>query len=380
MGKKVKKTVKKAVKNPIVQTVGAGLIGGPIGAAAVGAGSFLGGGGLGGDEENRQTNSTRLSPSGQAQFDFAAGQFQDLFNQGPITAAGGDFSQAINALNGIDFGGINGAIGDLQNFNGTAGAFRTLDALEAFGAGEQGFVTDARNSVLNFDEGFESSALPLLQQAAEGQFLTEAAGNPFLRDAIEAAQRPVIDSFNSEVLPGILSTFAGTGGVGSSLRAGFTAQNARDLQRTLGDIGTNLSFNTFESERNRQLAAQQAILGFEDAGLGRQLSARQSNLQGSLQSAGQQLQARQAAASGQVSLSGQRQAALAAALQGQLGAGNLQISQANGFANIGAQQQQLNQFNAQQEQDRLRLLIGAQQAASAAGADNFQNFIKPGLF
>ena len=259
MGKKVKKGFKKVVNNPIAQTIGAGVIGGPIFGSLVGGG-FLGG--FGGDEETRQISETRLSEPGQQQFDFAGGKLQDIFNTPPVQISGPDFGQALGAINSIDFGGINRSIGNLEGFSGTQAAkdalgrlgafrgtpeaFRTLRALEDFGRAEQGFVTDARNAVLNFDEGFESDAIPLLLEAAQGKFLTEQAGNPFIRDFIDAAQRPVIENFQEQVLPGILSTFAGTGGVGSSLRAGFTNQQARDLQRNLGDISSNISFNVFE--------------------------------------------------------------------------------------------------------------------------------------
>ena len=424
MGKKVKSVGKgiskgfKKVGGGLVGGVGgvAGLVGGPVASLTSGlvggVGSLLGG--LGGNEKAVTTGSTFLNPAGQAQFDFANQQLTGLLGGGPIQAAGANFGGAQNAINSINFGGINSGIGALQGFSGTAAAksalnrvsgfkgtpeaFRTLKALEAFGRAEQGFVTDARNAVLSFDEGFQSQALPLLQQAAEGQFLTEQAGNPFIRDLINTAQRPVIENFNEEVLPGILSTFAGTGGVGSSLRAGFTGQQARDLQRNLGDISTTIGFNVFESERAKQLAAQQAILGFEDQGLSRQLAARTANLSAAQTSAGQLLAARQAAgaqatnlsqqrlaalqaaASGQVALSGQRQAALAAALQGRLSAGQLRLGQGNALAGIAGQKQSLNLANANLKSQQIAQLLQFQQNAGIAGSSQSQNLVKPGLF
>ena len=411
MGKKVKKGFKKAVKNPFVQTIGAGLIGGPIFGSIVGGGNLFGG--FGGDEQQRQTSETRLSEPGQQQFDFAGGQLQDIFGAPPATVQAPDFGQAIGAINSIDFGGINNSIGALEGFSGTQAAkdalgqlgafrgtpeaFRTLRALEDFGRAEQGFVTDARNAVLNFDEGFESDAIPLLLETAQGKFLTEQSGNPFIRDFIDAAQRPVIENFREEVLPGILSTFAGTGGVGSSLRAGFTNQQARDLQRNLGDISANISFNVFEAERQRQQAAQNSILGFEDASLNRQLQARTINLEAAQQSAQlllaartaagsqatalsqQRLQALQGAASGQVALSAQRQAALAAALQGRIGAGNLRIGQGNAFINIENSRQRSREFNAGQQNQRVRDLIDFQRNSAIAGNRTFETFLKPGF-
>lgn len=405
---------KKFVSSPLGGAVAGGIVGGPIGAAAgFGLSSALGGGGFGGDERDVTTSSTRLTPGGQAQFDFGQQQLTSAL-QSPFSVAPANFGEAQSALRGIDFGSIGGATRALEGFSGTAGAksalnrvgafkgtpeaFRTLSALEAFGRQEQDFVRSARESVLSFDEGFQSEALPLLQRAAEGQFLTEQGGNPFIRDLIDTAQRPVIENFREEVLPGILSTFAGTGGVGSSLRGAFTNQQARDLQRNLGDISSTIGFNVFESEREKQLAAQQAILGFEGQGLDRQLAARTTNLAAAQNTAQQLLQARQAAgsqatalsgqrlaalqaaASGQVQLSAQRQASLAGALQGRLGEGQLRAQQGGTFANIAAQEQARNTANAQLERDRVEQLLALQRNAQVAGQENRTNLVKPGLF
>ncbi|MDB4306177.1 hypothetical protein N9980_01265 [bacterium] len=353
-------------------------------------------------------NPKRLTEEGQQQFDFAAGKLEGRFNNQP-NFIGFDRSGIDRGIAGLrGFGpsqATNNRIDALANFRGTAGAkssleklgkfkgsgdaFRTLGALEQFGAGEQGFVTDARNSVLNFDEGFESDALPLLLQSARGDFLSEQSGNPFVRDQINLAQRSTLDNFNESVLPNLLASFSGSGGVGSTLKAGFANQQARDLQRNLGDISSNISFNVFEAERQRQQAAQESILGFENFGLDRQLGARTANLNASQTSAQQILDARiaaggqatqlsqqelnalagraqgetalsgqtqaslQGAASGRVALDAQRQAALEGALGGEISKGQLDFN--------------TQQLNAQLENDRINQLIAAQQAAAAAG-------------
>ena len=383
MGKKVKKGFKKAFKNPIVGgaigAIGGGLIGGPIGAIG---GGFAGSGGFnffgGPKEEDVITGGTRLSPPGQQQFDFAQNQLFDAFNA-PLPTIGFDSSGLEGSIGRLNNFGPSGAttraLDTLGNFRGTQEAFRTLGALEEFGRAEQGFVTDARNAVLNFDEGFESQVLPLLQQAAEGQFLTEEAGNPFIRDFIDVAQRPVIENFNEEVLPSILSTFSGRGGVGSSLRAAFTAQQARDLQRNLGDISTNISFNVFENERQRQLAAQQTILGFEDAGLNRQLQARTVNLNAAQESARQLLAARQAASVQATQLSQQRLAALQGAASGRIALDDQRLralqSALGGESNLANLRFQSSQANAAQEAQRRQQLIDFQRNAAIGGTDEF---------
>ncbi len=351
-----------------------------------------------------------LTPQGQKQFDFAAGQLETRFGRDPSQATfrRGGIDAGINRLK--NFGPsstTNRNIGKLEGFTGTSGAksslaalgrfkgsgdaFRTLGALEQFGAREQGNVTDARNSVLNFDEDFESQSLPLLLQAAQGNFLTQQAGNPFIGDTINAAQRPVIDNFNEQVLPNLLASFAGTGGVGSTLKAGFANQQARDLQRNLGDISTDISFNVFEAERQRQQQAQETILGFENFGLDRQLQARTTNLNATQQTAQQLLDARIAAGGQATNLSQQRLDALAGRAQGETQlsgqTGQALAAAAGNRVSLDALRQQslqgalqgelggaqidfdTQQLNAQLENDRINQLIAAQEAARAAGKD-----------
>jgi hypothetical protein len=359
----------------------------------------------------------RLAPAGQRQFDLAAHHLKRQF-QAPIrkvTLDRGGIDQGISDLRGfgpsqstqnvIDrLGNFRGtaraqsSLDRLGGFSGSGDAFRTLASLENFGRAEQGFVTDARNQVLNFDEGFESQSLPLLLQAARGDFLTEQAGNPFLRDQINIAQQSSIDSFNEQVLPNLLASFSGTGGVGSTLQAGFANQQARDLQRNLGDISSNISFNVFEAERQRQLAAQQAILGFEDQGLDRQLAARTTNLAATQTTAQQLLDARIAAGGQATALSQQQLDALSARAQGEVGlsgqaASSLAAAAGNRVQLDALRQQalqgalsgevsasgldlQAQQASAQLVNDRIAQLIAAQEAAKAAGKDVQKNFAR----
>lgn len=350
-----------------------------------------------------------LTPEGRKQFDFAAGKLEDFLGR-DLRQIGFDRSGLDRGISDLrnfgpsqstnnrldDLAGFTGteraksSLDSLGQFRGSGDAFRTLGALESFGAGEQQDVTDARKRVLNFDGDFESNVLPLLQQEAEGKFLTQQSGNPFIADLIASSQRGAVESFNESVLPNLLASFSGTGGVGSTLQAGFANQQARDLQRTLGDISTNIGFNVFESERERQRAAQNAILGFEDQGLNRQLQARSTDLNAAQATAQQLLDARVAAggqatqlsqqqldalagrAQGDVGLSGQRQASLQAAAQGRV-----QLDQTRQAALQAALQgeqtkSQLDfttqQLNAQLENDRIAQLLEAQRTAGTGNA------------
>ncbi len=111
----------------------------------------------------------------------------------------------------------------------------------------------------------------LLNRTLQGFFLPGQEGsNPFLQSAIQAAQRPTQDALNDTLgrqLPGVF-TAAGQqigGGLRSpnlSLKSGSTAFDTAAASafgkgaQALGDIATNMSFQGYESERNRQ---QQAI-------------------------------------------------------------------------------------------------------------------------
>lgn len=318
---------------------------------------------------------TRLTDEGQRQFDFAAGQLESRFSRDParvgFSSAGinrgisdlRNFGPSAATNNRIDtlagFRGTSGAkssLAALGKFRGTGDAFRTLSALENFGR-EQA--------------NFDSRSLPLLQQAAEGKFLTQEAGNPFLAEQIRIAQRGSIESFNEEVLPNLFANFAGTGGVGSTLSAAFAAQQARDLQRNLGDISSNISFNVFEAERERQRLAQEAILGFESQGLERLLQSRITAGQQATALSQQRLDALSGRASGETQISGQVAQALASAANNrvQLDAARQQALQGalQGETSLAGLNLNTQQLNAQLESDRINQLLQAQEAARAAG-------------
>ena len=350
----------------------------------------------------------RLTAEGKKQFDFAAGELRDRFGRDPNQATfnrgasnaltnrlknfgpSSNSNRAIGKLEGFTgTGGAKSSLSTLGGFKGSGDAFRTLGALEQFGAGEQGFVTDARNQLLNFDDDFESTALPGLQQTADGQFLSEQAGNPFIRDQIDIAQQSTLQNFNEQILPNLLASFSGTGGVGSTLQAGFANQQARDTQRNLGDISSGISFNVFEAERQRQQQAQETILGFENFSLDRDLAARQTNVGAAQTSTQQILDARIAAggqadslsqqrlqallgrAQGETQLSGQAGSALAAAAGNRVSQDNQRLQGLQGAlqGQLGADQLDFDtqQLNAQLENDRINQLIAAQEAAKASG-------------
>lgn len=98
----------------------------------------------------------------------------------------------------------------------------------------------------------------LLEQTLRGKFLGK--GNPFLQQAIEAAQRPVTQRYEEilgRTLPGQFTAAGHTVQPGQSSPFDMAAAlQARGLAQELGDISSQMSFGAYESERGRQ---QQAI-------------------------------------------------------------------------------------------------------------------------
>jgi hypothetical protein len=102
------------------------------------------------------------------------------------------------------------------------------------------------------------AAQELLMKTLQGGFLGPES-NPFLRAAIESAQRPVLEGLTEtlgRVLPGRFTQagqFTQPGGSSAFDRAAAIA--TRGAGQSLADISTNLSFANLEQERGRQQEA-----------------------------------------------------------------------------------------------------------------------------
>lgn len=81
--------------------------------------------------------------------------------------------------------------------------------------------------------------------------------NPYFQGAISYAQQPVIDAFNKQVLPGITSTFEGSGRTPEAGNLGGQAvQTAVDsLGRNLAGAATTAGASQFNTQQNNQIAA-----------------------------------------------------------------------------------------------------------------------------
>ena len=88
------------------------------------------------------------------------------------------------------------------------------------------------------------------QSTIQGDYLN---ANPFLTGAYNAASAPVMEQWNNQVAPGIDSSFAGAGRMGS----GLYAQNRNTAENTLGrsltDMSSKMAYANYAQERQNQL-------------------------------------------------------------------------------------------------------------------------------
>lgn len=91
-----------------------------------------------------------------------------------------------------------------------------------------------------------------LQKTINGDYLN---GNPYLQGAINTAVRPVTEAFTSSVMPGIDSNFSSAGRYGSGLQGAAYNDANTTLAKQVGDISTNMSYQNYGDERQRQMSA-----------------------------------------------------------------------------------------------------------------------------
>lgn len=93
-----------------------------------------------------------------------------------------------------------------------------------------------------------------LQQTMNGNYLS--AGNPYLQNAISAATRPMVNAFNDQVMPGLDSNFSSAGRYGSGAHALASSDAGAQLQQQIGDVGSQMAYQNYGDERQRQIQAQ----------------------------------------------------------------------------------------------------------------------------
>lgn len=97
-----------------------------------------------------------------------------------------------------------------------------------------------------------------MRDTAQGDYL-HAEDNPYLQSHIEAAQRPIQQKYEEDIRPQLTSQAIQQGAFGGS-REGLTqARAARDHQRELGDVSSQMAAQNYQQERSNQLQAAQSL-------------------------------------------------------------------------------------------------------------------------
>jgi hypothetical protein len=196
--------------------------------------------------------------------------YNDLYNTGQNVQ--GLNPQVQNAYGNVlgASGASNPAWGGYQDFaQGTAGP----------GAGYETMALNAANTFSNRVGGAANPTLDYAGQAAANNNLglsqlgNTASGatlnaNPYINAAIQAAQRPVTENYQTSIAPSMDAALASSGRYGSGAQAGLYGQAQGKLAQGLGDISSNMMNANYARERTAQDAAAQQYGTLYNAGLG----------------------------------------------------------------------------------------------------------------
>lgn len=189
-----------------------------------------------------------------------------------LFGSSGEPSQVIDT-NPRQFRRLRGPVSDaLQNIISTEGGPQAQGPFAAQMTGTEGglldFITDRARQV---SPGMDTAQQALMQTAG-GTFLSPQQ-NPFLQDAIEMAQRPIRQEFEEQTMPRLRGEFTRAGQFvqpdGSSPFDMAAARAGSGLMDALGDVGTQMAFQNFSEERDRQLQAAQALPELDQATMDR---------------------------------------------------------------------------------------------------------------
>ena len=161
---------------------------------------------------------------------------------------------ALSDLRGVNFGDLRGIDVGQQGQN-------ALGPLRNVGFGNIQNYTPEQLAALRFEDLQSSSnnpAFDYLQATARGDYLSPDS-NPFLADAIRAAQDPVLEAFSQDILPGITGQFGGGFGLGGSAAINATRRAGEDVSDALSRDATQAYASAYQQERGLQEGATQFL-------------------------------------------------------------------------------------------------------------------------
>lgn len=106
----------------------------------------------------------------------------------------------------------------------------------------------------------------MLLDMAGGRYL-DPATNPFLASTVEAATRPMTESFTRDFLPNVSSAAIKGGAYGGSRQGVVEALGASELSRNIGDTTSQIYGQNYANERQNQLAVPQLLQALTQAEL-----------------------------------------------------------------------------------------------------------------
>ena len=110
----------------------------------------------------------------------------------------------------------------------------------------------------------ESAANQNALGVLNGNYL-DISNNPYFQKAIAAGTQPVIDQFNSQVLPGVAGQFEGAGRYGSGQQMDATRMATDSLTRSLTQAGDQAAWQAYQGERQNQMSALGMLPSFQAA-------------------------------------------------------------------------------------------------------------------
>lgn len=109
--------------------------------------------------------------------------------------------------------------------------------------------------------------LDMAAKTAKGDFL-DPNSNPFIRAVVDAATRPMTQTFQNTVIPGIQDQSIMQGAYGGSGHGVAMGQASDALTRNIGDVSSNIFYQNYANERQNQINAPTMMgQGFDIANL-----------------------------------------------------------------------------------------------------------------
>lgn len=116
-------------------------------------------------------------------------------------------------------------------------------------------LATAASPILSASQQSYLNSLGQIGQTAAGGFLQ---GNPYQQAMLQAAQRPLVQQYSEQVVPGIASLYSRAGRYGSGAMERALGTSTEAFGRALGDVSANIVGRDYANERSLM---QQAQLG-----------------------------------------------------------------------------------------------------------------------